>query len=149
MRWGQSEVWKLLESIHESVQPDNVPIGRMRKTFDLCWPALEGDVQKFELQVAKDVAWIVPKSDSKGAKNEKLQPIEEGILTAIARSVEACEEGWVSLASVCSQVALSPTRGRYHVEQIEKSGLVELDCYDACYLKAPGRAYVIEHDLIK
>lgn len=145
----KAEVRKLLESINESMHPDGIAIDRLRKTFDLCWHDLEASLGKLQLPTTKTEASIVPKSVSNDTRHQELQPIEERILVAIAEGVVWSDGAYTPLSWVCSHAEVTATRAKYHIEQMAKSDLVRIDPDDDCYLKAPGRAYLIEHDLIE
>lgn len=146
---NKTEIQKLLESINKSMSDDAVPVERLRKTFDFCWPGLEAALNKLESPPRKAPTSIPRQVKQSNKSEQKLQQVEEKILIAIATGVERSDDNYIALKWVCSQVEVTPTRGKYHVEQMQKKGFVNLDSDDDCYLISPGRAYLIEHDLIE
>lgn len=134
----KDDVRRLLHSINRSAK-EGMPVDRLDRTFELCWAGLSTVVGAVELRG--------PPLAAPYASVAAIPEPQVRILGLLSR----LPDDFPTVRQIAGEIGENQTRTQYHIEQLEKSGFVDvvisLGSPAGYYLTSAGRALIVESGL--
>lgn len=138
----KEDVRKLIHSINRASNKP-VPVDRLNRTFDLCWPGLAQELE----QLAKQMENVVGISKNT-LDHDDLPEKQIEILVLLGKNPNADP----TVESIATLIGENVTRAQYHLDRLLDRDLIgchlSFTAPTSYYLNDSGRAYVVENELI-
>lgn len=145
--YEKEEVKKLVHSIAEH-ETTKIPLDRIKRTFEACWPALHSQLEPLLAEAAE-----LPRATSESAEvrddssNFHLEEIHVKILTFLGSKMRD-----VNLKDLAREFGIQQQKMKYYLETLEARGYLSVShdyVHGPSYaLSQNGRAYLVANNLI-